>query len=62
MRDACELQLATMPTSLAEDVTLAASADGTASLALSYRVAKKQLLSAVAGHAAASAATSAFAR
>ena len=53
-----------MPTTLGDDVAeLAAVEDGASplALALSYRIAKKQLLSAVAGRATTSADTSAFA-
>ena len=70
VRDSCAALLATMPTSLAEDVAALRELDAAAqpdeqsaraSLALRYRIAKKQLLSAVAGQPAACAATSAFA-
>ena len=63
VRAACERTLSEMPTSLAEDAAELAGggARGTHAVALGYRVAKKALLSAVAGHAASSAATSAFA-
>lgn len=65
VREACERALDAMPTSLAEDAAALSSTTSWASpraTALRYRVAKKSLLSAVAGHAASSAATSAFAR
>ena len=64
VRAACERLLDEMPTSLSEDAQELAGgrAQGAHAMALSYRVAKKALLSAVAGHATTSAATSAFAR
>mmetsp|Transcript_72905 Transcript_72905/g.161989 ORF Transcript_72905/g.161989 Transcript_72905/m.161989 type:complete len:155 (-) Transcript_72905:260-724(-) len=64
VRAACEQSLAAMPTSLADDVEAFAMQCGnntTLACALRYRIGKKQLLSAIAGHAAASAETSAFA-
>jgi hypothetical protein len=70
VRDACAAHLAAMPTSLAYDVQMlrelqaresAADDDDELCVALRYRIAKKQLLSAVSGAPAASAATSAFA-
>ena len=73
VRDACSAMLEEMPTSLATDIELLRAAereseagDATSSeeykMALRYRIAKKQLLTAVAGVPAVTAATSAFAR
>jgi len=64
VRAACESTLEQMPTSLTADAAELASgnARGAYAAALSYRVAKKALLSAVAGHSASSAATSVFAQ
>ena len=54
-----------MPTTLSMDLALQqgseAPTDFAHATALQYRIVKKQLLSAIAGHAASSAATSAFA-
>jgi len=62
VRSACQELLDAYPTTLEGDVAELASAPPFTSLAtaLSYRIAKKSLLRAVAGHPAASAATSAF--
>lgn len=64
VREACERALEAMPTSLAEDAATLASTAARGSpraTALRYRIAKKSLLSAVAGLPASSATTSAFA-
>lgn len=69
VREACEAMLGGLPTSLAEDAAALAAlrSSGTAlgsaeATALRFRLAKKQLLAAVAGRPASSAAASAFAR
>ena len=66
VRDACAAMLAAMPSTLADDLRSLEDADAAPrgperTIALSYRIAKKQLLMAVAGQPAASAETSAFA-
>ena len=67
VRDACTALLASLPSTLAADIDelRAAESEGAEEatlIALRYRVAKKQLLTAVAGVPAVSEATSAFAR
>ena len=66
VRAACDQALREMPTSLTEDSAALRQASDSdlgeaVETALRYRVAKKSLLAAVAGHAVASAETSAFA-
>lgn len=68
VRKACQALLDDLPTSLATDIDLLRAAEAEVAtteeyaMALRYRIAKKQLLTAVAGVPAVTAATSAFAR